>query len=597
MEMEIEPSSSPSFQPEVPVRKRRLFGRWNELLYVFSPSERLFLYVLSVVLAVSTFVLLASVNERISTEVPTQGGSLVEGGAGTPRFINPLLAASAPDQDLTELVYSGLLRSENVGEYAPDLAASYDVSEDGTVYTFHLRDGLTFHDGEPLTSADVMYTISLAQNPEIKSPRRADWDGVAVAAPDERTIVFTLPHAYAPFRENATLGILPRHLWEHISDEEFPFASLNTHPIGSGPYRVTDVRTDSTGAPTEYSLVSFNDFALGEPHLSRLTYRAYQNEELLLAAYENGDIESFVASSPKVLPRDIQDAALIRAPLARVFGVFLNQNHAPVLTNAAAREALNAAINKDEIVAQVLGGYGTVLESPLPPGLLTAASTTKEAPTDRIENAKTILRNGGWQLSNASSSEPVWTRNKQSLTMSLATTDTEELVATANAVATAWRAVGIPTKVEVYPLQEFNATILRPRAYDAVLFGEVVGRSLDLFAFWHSSQRNDPGLNLSLYTSTDADHELAAARAETDLSKRQEHLTNFLKTLDEDRPAVFLYTPEVAYIVPSYLKGVTTGTLSSPSDRFISVHTWYRDTERVWNFFTRPNTLFSSLTR
>ena len=246
---------------------RRPLKRMDLLLRTFSPAERLLLYILSIALGVSAFVLLANVNQAVSTEVPTRGGSLTEGAVGTPRFINPLLAVSQTDQDLTTLVYSGLLRAGSGGDYLPDLAESVDISNNGTIYTFHMRKNLTFHDGTPLTSADVLFTVQSAQNPDIKSPRRADWEGVAVAAPDEHTVVFTLPHAYAPFRENATLGILPKHLWENVKPDEFPFSTLNTHPVGSGPYAVKNATLDTTGAPAIYTLAAFLHFALGEPNI------------------------------------------------------------------------------------------------------------------------------------------------------------------------------------------------------------------------------------------------------------------------------------------------------------------------------------------
>lgn len=590
----MEPDPLSTYSPSddasaTPLMARPIARGPRALLRTFSPAERLVLYVLSLVLGISSFFLLAQANTLVTTEVPTRGGMLVEGAVGTPRFVNPILAVSQPDQDLATLTYSGLLRATEGGDYIPDIAESYEISSDGTIYTFHLRPGLTFHDGEPLTAADVLFTVALAQNADIKSPRRADWDGVAASAPDDHTVVFTLPHAYAPFRENATLGILPKHLWENVEAEEFPFSSLNTHPIGSGPFRVHDVTLDETGAPTEYTLDAFKHFALGEPHLTKIVYRAFANVDDLFAAYENGDIESFVADSPKSLSRDIRENGDLRSlALARVFGVFFNQNHAPIFAKPEVRAALEAAVDKDAIVESVLGGYGETLDGPIPPGLLSGeASSTASVPEDRAAAARDILTRNGWKFSTASSTDGEWVKDKQSLSVSLATADTEELAATAESLATYWRAAGIPTTVQVYPLSEFNQTILRPRAYDAVLFGEVVGRSLDLFAFWHSSQRNDPGLNLALYTSATADKALAGARAESDLAKREEFLRSFLAVLSADRPAIFLYAPEVAYIVPARLKGLSTGTLASASDRFLSVYAWYRDTERVWNIFSK----------
>ncbi|MFZ2886201.1 MAG: ABC transporter substrate-binding protein [Minisyncoccia bacterium] len=583
--------------------RRGILGGFNALLRHFSPSERLALYALTVTLALSTFILLVGVNDAVSTQVPTEGGSIVEGAVGTPRFINPVLATTDADQDLAMLTYSGLLR---VGENGliPDLAGRYEISDDGKTYTFHLREGLAFHDGTPLTSADILFTIALVQNPDIKSPRRADWDGVAVTAPDDRTVVIELPHAYAPFLENATLGILPKSHWENVPAEEFPFHSLNTHPIGSGPYMIGAVLLDTTGAPTEYTLEAFPTFALGKPHVS-MTYRLYSNDDALLAAADAGDIESFVASSPKRIPREVQDNGnFLRIPLTRIFGVFLNQNHAPVLADASVREALDVAIDKETIIAQVLGGYGSALTGPVPESILAGdvagVATSSESAEEVAENvnradaARGILADGGWEFV-APSSTPesgvpapagVWTKDTSTLSLKLATADAEELVATAQSVADAWTAAGIPTEVEIYPLPEFNQDILRPRTYDAILFGEAVGRSLDLYPFWHSSQRNDPGLNLSLYTNAEADRALASARTSTNVEEREKFIREFLEAIGRDNPAVFLYSPEIAYLVPSYVKGITVPALTAPSERFASVHEWYRDTERIWDIFS-----------
>ncbi|MFZ2555258.1 MAG: peptide ABC transporter substrate-binding protein [Minisyncoccia bacterium] len=561
------------------------------LMRAFTPFQRMLLYGFTITLGLSAFVLLAKANDLISVRIPAQGGSFVEGGVGTPRFVNPLLAVSQTDQDLTTLVYSGLVRENADGTFIPDLAESYDISENGTVYTFRLKKNLTFHDGEPLTAEDILFTLALAQNPDAKSTRRADWEGVTAKAEDASTIIVTLPNAYAPFLENATMGILPKHVWQDVPVDEFPFAPENTHPVGSGPYEVRDVMFDAAGAPTEYTLASFDDFALGEPHISRITYRIFSDTEEVLAAFESKDIDTFLASSPKTLaPETIDSSNAVRITLSRVFGVFLNQNHAPVLADKSVREALDAAVDTRQIIDEVLGGYGAPLDGPIPPGLFdtgTATAATSTPETSRIENARAILAGGGWKFDDAAGN---WTKNKSELSITLATADTEELVATAERIVSAWNAAGIKAKTEIYPLQEFNQSVLRPRTYDAILFGEVVGRSLDLFAFWHSSQRNDPGLNLSLYTNTEADAALTTARAESDPEKRHASYTTIVESIATDTPAVFLYAPEVVYVVPQYLQGVAGGTVTNPSERFLDVYEWYRDTERVWDIFIPSST-------
>jgi len=575
------------------LRPRRIsrFATLEQLLERFSTGERLILYMFTMLLGLSVFVLLTNANAAVTITVPSYGGTLVEGEVGPVRFINPVLALSRADEDLSALVYSGLTRALPDGTTIPDLAASYEISPDGLTYTFTLRDDLTFHDGRPLTSADVLFTTRALQNPDIKSTHRAEWEGVGVSAPDARTVVFTLPKAYAPFLHNTTIGILPEHLWGGVTPEEFPFTPLNTHPIGSGPFRVADLKTDATGSATRYELVPFEEFVLGAPYLKKITFLFFPNDAALLAALAAGRIDAAAGVSASSLDSLPEGTRVLTQALPRIFGVFYNQNRATVLSDIAVRSALHAALDTDRLVDAVLHGYGVPLSSPIPPGTLDPAQphtpaedTSGIAYTDEtIAEATAVLARSGWTFSEE---DGVWTnKSKRVLRFSLATADTPELAATARAVADAWRALGVDVTVQLYTLSELNTTVIRPRQYDALLFGEVVGRELDLFAFWHSSQRNDPGLNLALYTSSKADALLASARATIDQEERERLYRSFAERVAEDKPAAFLYAPEFIYVVPPALRGVQLGALTTPAERFINVYQWYTDTERVWSFF------------
>lgn len=579
-------------------RRIRFFAALENSLLSFTSGERLILYVFTVLLAGSTLFLVANVNNMVSVTVPSRGGELVEGAVGSPRFVNPLLAISQIDQDLTALVYSGLMRASQNRDLVPDIASAYEISEDGTQYTFHIREDARFHDGTPVTAGDVAFTVQLAQNADIKSPRRADWDSVTVTTPDERTVVFSLPHAYAPFLENTQLGILPKHLWEGVSTEEFQFHALNTHPIGSGPYKISDIQFEDTGTPKSYTLSSFGEFALGEPYLAAIIFRFYSNENALIEAFAQGAVDSFAGISPKSeIPEQRTDSRLVQIPSTRIFGIFFNQSHAEVLTDVSVRRALSLAVDKRDLIDSILQGFAEEANSPIPPGLFathvgTTSPVERPEEEDRFAAAREALERGGWKFDEA---EHAWTKDKQKLSISLSTADTAELAQTAERIAESWRTLGVEVNVQVYSLSEFNSTILRPRAYDAILFGEVVGRTLDLFAFWHSSQRNDPGLNLALYTNTRADKLLASAREETDRRKREELYRSFAEIVAEDVPAIFLYAPEFLYVVPERLQGVSVSALTTPSGRFLNAHEWYTDTERVWSVFTKQENDIISL--
>ncbi|MDB5237884.1 MAG: family 5 extracellular solute-binding protein peptide/nickel transport system substrate-binding [Candidatus Kaiserbacteria bacterium] len=588
MDNEDSPSDSTNGVLTKPRRVSR-FRAFDRLLPLFSPGERLFLYILILIFGISAFALLAGANASVSVTIPSRGGSLTEGEVGPVRFLNPVIAMSQADADLTALVYSGLTRALPDGSLVGDLAESYTISTDGMTYTFKLRPNATFQDGQALTSADVAFTVAAAQNPDIKSPLRADWEGVVVSTPDAHTVVFKLPRAYAPFIHNTTMGILPKHLWNNVSSEEFPFSPINTHPIGTGPYQVSDVQTDSTGSVTRYDLAPFRSFALGEPFVGRITLLFYPNEDAMLTAFDQGRIDAVAGIDPAVL-KSIKrsDVQTITTALTRVFGVFFNQSHAAVLADPAVRGALDTAIDKQRLVEMVLSGYGVPLVGPVPPTSASGRSHTINVATaytdDSIAAAQLILTKAGWKHDTATNT---WTSAKGlSLSFTLATADPSELVATANAVATAWKALGATVAVQVYPLSDLNATVIRPRNYDAILFGEVVGRELDFFAFWHSSQRNDPGLNLALYANPQVDTLLTQARATTDTEERQKIYDQFATLVEKDRPAVFLYAPEFLYEVPKGLKGVSLDAISAPGERFYNVYQWYTDTESVWSIFT-----------
>jgi peptide/nickel transport system substrate-binding protein len=257
-------------------------GKIMRVIGAFTLTEKVIFYVLVGIFTLSGISLLWQVNKSFLVEVPDYGGTLTEGVIGFPRFINPLLAISDTDRDLTSVIYSGQLKISHDGTLIPDLAESYTISIDGLTYTFVLKDDIYFHDGVKVTADDILFTIEKAQDANLKSPRKANWDGVQVSKIDDKTIVFTLKQAYSPFIQNTTLGILPKHIWKSASIEEFPFSQYNIKPIGSGPYKINSVVYTGSGLPGEYDLVSFNKYALGKPYITNLIVKTYKSEKEII---------------------------------------------------------------------------------------------------------------------------------------------------------------------------------------------------------------------------------------------------------------------------------------------------------------------------
>lgn len=561
----------------------------------FSPFQKKIFYVLAAASGVSIAGLFLALNSYFLVEVPLRGGMLTEGIIGTPRFINPLLAISDADRDLSALVYSGLMRATPDGELLPDLAEKYTVSEDGLTYTFTLKEDLVWHDGEPVSADDVVFTFTKVQDPLLKSPKRVNWEGVAVKKIDERTVALALMQPYSPFLENtAGFGILPRHIWEKVGTEQFGFANFNVSPIGSGPYKIADISSDSSGIPVYYDLVPFKRYSLGSPYIATIRIRFYANEEALLGALRNKEIGAVNAVTPSkaVEFADADDRTIETYRLPRVFGVFLNQNQKNMFAQKAVREALAVGIDREAIVASVLGGYGAALQGPLPPGALgfVEKEETADAPvgtsTTPAETAAAILEKAGWKPDEETGILRRKTKTtNDTLSFTLAVPDTDELRRAAELVKEQWAALGADITLRVFDAGDLQQNIIRPRRYDALFFGEIIGRESDPFAFWHSSQRNDPGLNIALYTNITVDDLLLRARKEEDRDKRAAIYGEFQNEIKKDTPAVFVYSPDFLYIHPWEVRGLTAGTITVPSERFLDVHRWFMKTDKVWRIF------------
>ncbi|MBI5004569.1 MAG: hypothetical protein HZC04_00055 [Candidatus Lloydbacteria bacterium] len=569
----------------------------KKIIASFSSEEKRIFKILVIVAVASGAAFLWGAHRASLEAVPTHGGSFTEGIIGTPRFINPLLAVSDADRDMTALVYSGLMRLTSDDLLIPDLAQSYTVSPNGLTYTFTLRKNIFFHDNTPVTSDDVLFTVLKTQESSIKSPRRASWDGVSVKTDGPNIVIFTLKQPYAPFLENTTLGILPKHIWETVSAEQFSLSQLNVSAIGSGPYQIKKITKNAAGIPEQAVLSAFKKFILGAPYISTVTLKFYPNEQDLLLAYQSRAIESMSAVPPSLAETLSKNGKRLEtSPLPRVFGVFFNQNQQPLFANAAVRHALNTVTDRKQIISDVLHGYGTPLMGPLPSGSLGYQSANKKQ-IDQDENARkaeaiSILTKDGWKPNPKDGVlEKKTKKGTTRLTFSIATSDIAELKQAAEMLKKMWEAIGAHVTLQIFEIGDLNQNIIRPRKYDALFFGEIIGRDADPFAFWHSSQRLDPGLNIALYANMATDKLLEEART---LSEKQERVAKyqaFQNAVAEDIPAVFTYAPEFIYVIPDGIKGFSMGSITVPADRFASIYNWYIETDQVWKIFTKRGTV------
>lgn len=552
----------------------------EEDIRAFSPAERAVFIVAALVFLASVIWIFVRINDTFLIDIPSRGGSFSEAIVGTPRFANPLLAISDSDRDLSSLVYSGLMREMPDGTIIPDLASSYSVSSDGLSYTFDIKENAVFQDGVPVTADDIAFTVLKAQDPALKSPQFANWNGIAVKVVNPKEIIFTLKQPYTFFIYDTTLGILPKHVWQNTTDDNFAFSEYNSSPIGSGPYSVSSISRDSSGVPTEYKLASFQKFALGTPFIENIYLEVFADTEAAMTALKNGSVDAYSGIESSALPISNKDTKTIVSPYTRVFGLFFNQNQNAIFADHAVRTALDISAPKQQIVNSALDGFGQVLNGPtLGNTLLTNTSSSS------LSTASSTLAKDGWKIDQTGRLTKASKKSSTPLSFSISTGDVPSLVSTANILKDTWNSLGASVSVKVFNQSDLAQTVIETRNYDALLLGMVVGRHPDLYAFWSSTQRNYPGLNVAEYTNAKADKALNEMRSTSTPATQIADQNKFLSYVASDTPAVFLYSPQFIYAVPNTIKNIFVGPITIPSDRFENVWQWYIDTEKVWGWF------------
>lgn len=547
-------------------------------------TDRLLLRLLFFITIATGIFSLLSLNNNFSLVTPADGGTVSEGIVGIPRFVNPALALTRADQDTVALLYSGLLKINPEGDLVPDIAERIDVSEDGTSYHIFVKKDRVFHDGTPLTARDVLFTIDLMRNPDLKSPLRGNWSDVTIESLNEYEFTVTLTEPYTPFIENFTFGIMPAHLWSSLPIEQLPFSQYNTEPVGSGPFMIQKVYRDTAGLISGYLL---RPSETADAKLGTIELTFFQNEDQLLTALLDGEIDATIYLSPERLADLPSDSyQIINEALPRVFGIFFNQNRSTALRDKAARTALSAAIDRTALINEALGGYGVPTNEPivraqhevlLSDTVLTATSTTTPSQ---------ILENGGWRKNEQGIWEKRIGQETQTLSVTMKTGNAALFETVATYVAESWRQLGVEVQVEQYEQTDLVQSVIRARDFQALLFGIDMNRQQDLYPFWHSSQKDDPGLNIAQYTNVTADRLLETARANQSEEERLGSQNEISRIITEENPALFLFAPNVTYVTRNGVTLPPMKQLGRPADRFMNIEDWYARTDTVWPLFT-----------
>lgn len=556
--------------------------QWKNLFKILSKPEKYLVWVFIILIVTSSGYLLRVWYLNNTELSPKAGGSYTEAAIGVPRYINPVLSSTNDiDRDLVTIIYSGLLKYDYNGQLIPDLSESYKISDDKKTYDFTLRQNAKWHDGKSVTADDVIFTIQTIQNVEYRSPLRASLQGVEAEKIDEFNIRFRLKNPYSPFLDNLTFGILPAHIWENIPAVSFSLSDYNLNPIGSGPYKIQKTQKGGDGSVQQIELSAFSEYHLNPPYLESIIFKFFKDEASALAVFNNNNADGVSYISANKIAKLRPNVNVNEIILPRYFAVFFNQSENKALTDKNVRQALLSAINQQEIINKTVAGQAVAIDSPIPYFILDKPSSNA-GQSFNPEKAKDILDSSGWQV-NATTTlrEKIIDKAPVSLEINLLTVNWPELVDVDNMIKTSWENIGVKVNLEVKSVAEIQERI-KARQYQALLFGQILGANPDPFAFWHSSQKKDPGLNLSLLENKEVDKVLEEIRQETNPEIKKQKYEKLNQIISQEIPAIFLYSPIYFFPTDKAIKGINIEKIHLPSERFSLIETWYIKTKRVW---------------
>lgn len=511
-----------------------------------------------------------------SVRVPTAGGIFVEGMVGAPNSLNPLLRDGYPiDQDLTDLIFDGLTRYNAAGILMPDLAESWSVSDDGLSVQFTLRDDAVWHDGQPVTAADVLFTYGLVQDEAFPGPVALSqlWRQVTISQVDERTVLFTLPAPYSPFLEATTLPLLPAHALADVPAADLATAVFNLAPIGTGPFRVNgSVNWRENG---RLRLIPNPDDWRGGTQIAALEFQFFPDEETMLAAFRDGQIQAINRVSQSALPAvaAAPDTRLFSAPLPSYTALWFNLRPmaAELVRTASGRQALAAALDRQAVIDTALNGQGLLFNGPYLPGNWAYNQGISSPRPYDPGTAASLLDTAGWTFS---AERQPRQKEGQPLRLNLVTLDTPVFQTVAEAVGQQWAAAGVDVQITLVPDVATLRQLLAEGAYDVALLSFTPPGDPDLYDFW-SQEAIVRGQNYTGWNSRRASESLEQARQIWGMEERRPLYDTFLRFLDQDLPALTLYQDVYTYALSPAVNEAEVGLINRPRDRYKTLADWF----------------------
>ena len=523
-----------------------------------------------------------------------------EGVLGRPVSASPLTARTQADRDLVALIFRGLVKNGPAGTLLPDLAESWTVDPTGATWTFELRGDARWHDGEPVTAADVEFTIRTLQDPEYAGPAAGSWNDASVEAVDPRTITITLENPLGGFLQAATQPIAPAHLLADVPVGELADDPFGRRPVGAGPFALVRLDDDSaelvpaanvrpndadepvsgTSSPAIDSLATLAPTARpteATPYLTGIEFRYFDDPDALAAAYRAGGLDGASGLPPAIAGElaATPGSRILRYPGSTLTAVLFNlRADRHVFTTPAIRTAFLAAIDRPALIEAAFAHAAGPANGPIPPtSPLFDPSAAPPVGFSR-DAAQKALREAGWKKS-----ENAWRRatDTKPLTFDLLSPDAESnpgLFAAAAAVAADWKYIGIQVTHVPLPPGEFVTDRLATADFTVAVADVTIGLDPDLYPLMASSQTLTGGSNIIGLQDPALDALLLAARKPAAPEDRAAAYKALQVQLAKGMYLLPLAFADKPIVVRDTLQGPRLRQVADRSDRFWDVLTW-----------------------
>ncbi len=548
-------------------------SQFKYIPHLLSRREKRLIVIFGLIALIALLALMLRLPRAALKTVPAYGGQYIEGVVGSPEYLNPILAKNNDvDLDLVRLIFSGLMKYDEKLGLVPDLAKSVKVDNNNLDYKVEIKDKIFWHDGQPLTTDDIVFTFEIIKNPQLKNPWSEYVKDIKLVRVDSKNIEFVLQKPLPNFLKILTVGIIPKHIWQNIPVKQFSLTDYNLKPIGSGSWQFKKLARNTNGAIKYYVLERNEKFYDQKPFLSRLTFKFYNNFDDLIKAAQNREI-----SGVGYAPKNIEDQLILTGlfkkhslQLPHLTAIFFNAKNDSLLNSKPVRKALAYAISRDQILNEGLFGDGQIIQGPILP-LASYYNPSLINYDYEPDKATKLLANSGWQQG----SDGLWHQGNKTLEISLTTVQQPDLEKVGQLIQKSWQAIGVKTKLITVPNDLMQKEIITPRNYEALLFGVIQGFDIDPYLLWHSSQNKSPGLNLTSLVNPRVNELLEKAQnIPFDDVKKKKYL-EFQQIINDELPAIFLYSDSYTYLVDKNIKGLSIEKINTPPDRFNGINNWY----------------------